>query len=519
MKQNAAKSSLRTIPAAAGAAAILLVCGSQPTKAQSIGFAWSGYAHDAQHAAVAPAASQPLNRILWRTAVDLQPQYDTNGELNIHYGSPLITRANTVIVPVKTGATNGFEVEALEGATGTTNWTLHTDYLLPPHNWVPGFSPALTPKNRLYFAGGGGTVFYCGKPDTTNGTPAVGRLAFYGLANYLAHTNAYLTNVFIDTPITSDRYGNIFFGFQVTGPTPLNLQGGIARIDYNGTGSWLAASNAAGDTWMNKVAQNCSPALSNDHRMLYVAVDNGSYNAGYLVVVDSRTLTPLGHARLMDVAYPTNEDVISDDVTASPTVGPDGDVYYGVMEYPWNSNHQRGWLHHFDSLLQREKTPGAFGWDATASVLPASAVPSYQGASSYLLVTKYNNYPEAGGDGINKIAVLDPHDTMTDPVTGATVMKEILTIAGPTPDPAYTNSHPNAVKEWCINSAAVDPSTKSVLANNEDGRLYRWDLAANALSETNILTTGIGEAYTPTLVGVDGTIYAINNAILFAVGH
>jgi hypothetical protein len=33
------------------------------------------------------------------------------------------------------------------------------------------------------------------------------------------------------------------------------------------------------------------------------------------------------------------------------------------------------------------------------------------------------------------------------------------------------------------------------------------------------LTSGIGEAYTPTVVGPDGTVYAINNATLFAVGR
>ena len=102
---------------------------------------------------------------------------------------------------------------------------------------------------------------------------------------------------------------------------------------------------------------------------------------------------------------------------------------------------------------------------------------------------------------------------------GATVMKEILTIAGPTPDAQYTNNFPKAVKEWCINSAVVDPFTRSVLANNEDGKLYRWDLTANTLSETNVLTRGVGEAYTPTVVGVNGVVYAINDGILFAVGR
>jgi hypothetical protein len=33
------------------------------------------------------------------------------------------------------------------------------------------------------------------------------------------------------------------------------------------------------------------------------------------------------------------------------------------------------------------------------------------------------------------------------------------------------------------------------------------------------LSSGIGEAYTPTLIGSDGTAYAINDAILDAIGQ
>ena len=138
--------------------------------------------------------------------------------------------------------------------------------------------------------------------------------------------------------------------------------------------------------------------------------------------------------------------------------------------------------------------------------------------SSYLLMTKYNNYAGVNGDGVNKVAVLDPNDTMTDPISGATVMKEVLTIAGPTPDADFP-SKPNAVREWCINTAVVDPKTKSILVNNEDGKLYRWDLTTNTLAEQMVLTSGIGEAYTPTILGPDGTVYAINDATLFAVGQ
>jgi hypothetical protein len=142
------------------------------------------------------------------------------------------------------------------------------------------------------------------------------------------------------------------------------------------------------------------------------------------------------------------------------------------------------------------------------------------GTSTYLLLTKYNNYPGVGGDGVNRVAVLDPSAAAVDPLSDASVMREVLSIAAPTPDEEFRDeAHPNAVREWCINTAAVDPHTKSALINNEDGILYRWDFATNTLSESIELTAGIGEAYTPTIIGHDGTAYAISNATLFAIGQ
>jgi hypothetical protein len=57
------------------------------------------------------------------------------------------------------------------------------------------------------------------------------------------------------------------------------------------------------------------------------------------------------------------------------------------------------------------------------------------------------------------------------------------------------------------------------MVNSEDGKLYRWDLTTNTLSQSVTLSPGIGEAYTPTVIGVDGTVYAINQAMLNAVGR
>jgi hypothetical protein len=94
-------------------------------------------------------------------------------------------------------------------------------------------------------------------------------------------------------------------------------------------------------------------------------------------------------------------------------------------------------------------------------------------------------------------------------------MREILTILGPTSDPEV----PGGVKEWCVNTVAVDPASRSLLVNSEDGRLYRWHLPTNAFTEAITLTGGIAESYTPTAIGADGRVYAVNDATIYSVGR
>jgi hypothetical protein len=479
-----------------------------------------GYAGNPQHTAVSSTAVDSLFRINWSTPVDQMPNF-VGEDLYTHYGSPIITPGNTVIVPVKLGKTDNFELNAFNGATGAPKWTATTTYTLPPYSfpstWTQPYGPTLTPTNTLYYAGPGGTVYKQSSPDSSS-PPAPTQLAFYGLNNYNDDPNGFGQTVAISTPITSDSAGNIYFGFQVTGTSPLSptLSSGIARIAANGTGTFVTAAAAAGgDSSMTQVAKSCAPALSPDGQHLYITVSNGS--TGDLVELNSTTLAAQNQVALKDVKAGTNA-LVDDSSTATPMVGPDGDVYYGVLESSLGTNNFRGYMLHFSSDLQTSKTPGAFGWDDTASVVPASMVPSYHGSSSYLIMTKYNNYAGLGsGDGLNKLAILDPNNTETDPVTGEPVMKEVLTVLGQTPDPEFDGTFPGAVREWCINTAVVDPQTDSILANSEDGSLYRWDLTTGTLSEVLPLTSATGEAYTPTVVGPDGTVYAINNSQLFAV--
>jgi hypothetical protein len=48
--------------------------------------------------------------------------------------------------------------------------------------------------------------------------------------------------------------------------------------------------------------------------------------------------------------------------------------------------------------------------------------------------------------------------------------------------------------------------------------LYRWHLPTNSFTQRIRLTAGLGEAYTPTAIGADGAVYAINDSTLFSVG-
>jgi hypothetical protein len=472
---------------------------------------WASHSHDAQHTGVSSVASQPFGTIHWQVPVDLAPP---TGEIFIHYGSPLVTAANTVIVPVKSGPDN-FRVEAHNGATGALLWRQSTGYTAPTARFLPGLGPTLD-GDRLLVPDNAGRVLVRKSPDLSKGS--VSRLYFYGARNYLADPLAYQQNVLINTPLTTDSQGNVFFGFRAVGPTPIGLQSGLARITPSGKGTWVTAPSLSSDPLIAEVSMSCAPALSSDGSILYVAVSSGDFGFGYLLALNSTTLAVINKVRLTDPASGLDA-TMTDESSATPTVGPDGDVYYGVLENPFPDHNDRGWLLHFNSDLSQQKIPGSFGWDDTASIVDASLVASYHGHSTYLVMTKYNNYASVNtGDGHNRVAILDPNASQDDPVIPTTkVMRAVITQLGRTRDPNFP-TFPGAVREWCINTAAVDPFTKSVIVNSEDGKLYRWDLTTNKLSEVIKLSGGIGEAYTPTVIGADGTVYAINDAVLSAIG-
>lgn len=477
------------------------------------------FAGNAQHTSNYPAPAQNLNTIKWTASIDL----NNTGAL-IHYGAPLVTANNTVLAAVKT-ATDGFRVDGFNGANGAQKYTLNSDYILPDHNWIPSYGPCIATGafgTRLYYPGAGGTIWHIDNPDSnTPGAPL--REVFYTtLAGYNANAGAYNSTIFVNTPITADSNGNIYFGFRVQGtaPAPLSTtQGGFARVDTSGHGIYVLAGNAANDANINRVSHNLAPALSNDESTLYVVAKwatNANY--GYLLGLDTTTLVTKYKVFLRDPRN-GNPASIREDGTASPMVAPDGDVYFGVIGNP-NTNGSRGFLLHFTGDLSIEKPPGAFGWDYTAGIVPANLVAAYTGSSSYLLFCKYNDYPVGDGSGVNRVALLDPNATQIDShaaVLGLIEMREVLTVIGLTPD-SENPDLPGAVREWCINAPAVNPATRSVFFNSEDGHLYRWNLATNSLDQAVVLNPGIGQPYVPTVIGPDGTVYTLNGGTLFALG-
>jgi hypothetical protein len=502
--------------AGSGFVFIATMVGGSP---QGLAQAWLSYAHDSQHSARSGVASVLPQAIRWQTPVDLAPQY-SGGELFTHYGSPLITAANLVFVPVKTAAGGSFRVEARQGTNGTLFYSINSDYALPQHNWVPPWNPVLSAGHEeLAMPAAGGTLMVRTSPGSGHGN--LTRVAFFGIGNYQQNPTAFNNAIQICTGLTLDSSGNCYFGYISSGVAlpgyPNGIPSGLAKVALGGSpGTFSGAQSLSGNGSMVKVSYNSIPAISADGSILYVAVNSvplgnaGNFGSGFLCKIATVDLSRQASVFLSDPRNGVGAANLTDDSTASPAIGPDGDVYFGVLEGNFPSNNDRGWMLHFSGTLGTTKTPGAFGWDDTAAIVPASAVPSYTGTSSYLILTKYNNYIGIGtGNGHNRVAVLDPNATEVDPVTGATVMNEVLTVLGPSPDPR------GGVREWCINTAAIDSNNKCAVINSEDGHVYRWSFVTNTLSSPFNMAAATGEAYTPTVIGPDGAVYAINNATLY----
>lgn len=519
--------------------------------------AWYGYGGNAQHTGVSKFTTSGLGSVKWSVPIDEDIAAESSGpDVLIHYASPCITgidpisgNGNTVVVAVhnnKGGNHDSWRIEGLDGSHGgKLKWSYDTDYSAPitmPTDWTSVYPLSLTSYKTVVAAGGGGTVLVIPDADV-NGpvTPTV--LNFYGKPGET------YPGIKISTPITADTKGNFFFGYRVVDTTGIPSKilakvgtGGIVKFNIDGKFTLKNAGDLISGG--NHPSYNCAPVFSNDFKSVYVGIVASS--GCYLLKLNatdpglrgatptSQTLAVQASVQLKDPYTNSGARTIAES-SASPMVAPDGHVFMGVFGSNWRESH--GWNLQFDANLNQYKDAaktirypvGAFGWDDTASVVPASAVPSYHGAASYLILSKYNNYymgPGDGGNGRNELALLDPTESnTTDWQSGIKTMTKVQSVLGVTCDSSFYACTPTTdvhdpsvpVREWCINAAAIDVANKCAIVNSEDGHAYKWNFVTGSLENATYLQPATGEAYTCTSVGPDGTSYAINNGVLHAV--
>jgi hypothetical protein len=217
-----------------------------------------------------------------------------------------------------------------------------------------------------------------------------------------------------------------------------------------------------------------------------------------------------------DGVDPATNDVpagaVEDNSTASPTIAPDGSIFYGAYT---RYNFARGHLFHFDA---KGSYLGAydFGWDATPAI--------YEHDNTYSVVIKDNRYevgsycrdedicPPAPG-GPYTVTQLSPSLGIEWTYANSNTKSCARDGAG---NVTCTDDHPNGF-EWCINAAAID-ARGTVLANGEDGVLYAIEQGGTHASRL-FLNQAVGAAYTPLSIDKSGRVYAENFGQLVVVGQ
>lgn len=211
--------------------------------------------------------------------------------------------------------------------------------------------------------------------------------------------------------------------------------------------------------------------------------------------------------------------IVLDNSSATPTVGPDGTIFFGA----WNRyNYSQGHLMHF---APNGAFLGAypFGWDSTVAIYPHDG--------TYSVVIKDNHYDE--GSYCNFSAFCPSNRTLNNPASPeqyfVTQLSPNLAVEwkfqntntdscfriSPTLVQCFSD-HPNSF-EWCVNAPVVD-SNGVVYANSEDGNLYVIN-QGGTLKQHLFQQLALGAAYTPASLGGDGKIYTQNAGHLIVVGQ
>jgi hypothetical protein len=211
---------------------------------------------------------------------------------------------------------------------------------------------------------------------------------------------------------------------------------------------------------------------------------------------------------------------VLDDSSSTPTVAPDGSVFYGAYA---RYNYAQGHLMHFSASGQFLGAFG-FGWDITPGI--------YRHDGTYSVVIKNNHYGEVGSY-CNDPALCPEDRNATNPISPE---QYFITQLGPDLSIEWSfqslntlscrreqngaitcvSDHPHGF-EWCVNAPVIDVNGV-VYANSEDGNLYAIQ-QGGTLRQRIFQQLALGAAYTPASLGSDGKVYTQNAGHLFVVGH
>src|SRR5438105_2074468 len=524
--------------------------------------AWPQFGRDATHSGNTPVAGQPLQTLVASMIIEPFSEVEQVGQgevLLVHYAVPLID-GDDVFVAVKGGTytigdwstqTWGVQAYRWQGSTLTRRWTFVSDWKPVPFTgggvgplFEPVFQPVLA-NGFLYVPAFGGSVQRINRETGL----IVDRLG----ASQTPPDNA----TFTSGPLVADSSGNVYWNVIAlarSSPWTTDIRDSwLTRISPPGVATFAhyatiatnaptASSQCLGAfgnsdlPWppsptatpssitcgSQRAAVNVAPGIAPDGSVYTISRAHFNSRWTYLVALNS-DLSPKWSASLRDrfndgcdVLLPPNgtpggcrpgalqgvdpsDNTLGagraiDDSSSSPLIAPDGSIFYGAYT---RYNYAQGHLMHFTSAGTYLGSY-RFGWDITDAILPHG--------NDYSIITKENHYPSGSYcDDPNAC----PSIRRADDPPGYFVTRLDSSLRE-----EWKTRNPNN-QEWCVNGPAVDRDGVSYV-NAEDGFLYAIN-PDGTLRQSIMLTSALGQAYTPVAIDDSGRIYAEKAGVLFVV--
>ena len=340
------------------------------------------------------------------------------GALLTHYGSPVVTTNNTVVIPVKTAPPAAI-ASRRDGRTGGAPVVDGHRLRHAAAQLAAALQRAAHAAGRLYAPGAGGKLLVEDDADAASSTLATH--VFYGAAAYNANPARFDGSVFINTPVTADAQGNVFFGFLVTGANPAGLVSGIARVAP--TARHLGRRRGCRRRPFDPEARDELRAGALERRRH--GLHRGQQRAGAGVAEGLPARARQHDARRARRALLIDPNTgtparVSDDGTASPVVGPDGRVFYGVLERRSPRTTRAAGCCSSMRCSRRASTPGSFGWDDRRRRDPGVDGAVVRRRVDLPARAEVQQLPRRRhGRRANRLAVLDPSATQADPICRA----------------------------------------------------------------------------------------------------